>query len=1129
MDTCRNASLSFSVGNAGRKWIGMVAIAAVALVAGSSVVPAGDVTWDNGTSNFQWDTSSVNWTGAVWNNANGDGAIFGPIGVGSLNLAGPINVNSLNFTVDGYSLTGAGPLNFVNGVSTQTTGVANVAPGATAKIHVPINSAVGFQKIGAGTLELNGPGSYTGAYPIDSRANWTAGLLIGGSFGTLNGGTLRVMNSSVIPASTNVSIGNGYLDIGANNQTLSNLIFTNQNPGAPWNPTLNANNGVVGSGTLRVTGEIDVLGAFADDFGNTIATPFDIGGGTQIIRIGGASQFALNQALMFTNTVSNGSLLKTIGLNPNGVQASNDGMSLFANNTYTGSTVLNMGTNVATGTNATSSIKIAGSPGPPGSSFSLQGANGSAQSATLIQAVAGGTFMLDNNAAVGASGNNAPNIPAAQNNNRIRDDAEVQLRDGNFVYRGLATAAASETFGTLNVAGGHNVVTLTPNGAGGTATVTASGDLTIAPRATLQVTSTTLGAASKMFVSGTLPTADATGILPRIVGSNDFLTYSGATGLTPYTGYAPNFSTAGTNVAISASTAVASSVNINALKNSAGGNTTLTIAAGQTLGLDSGMYYNSGFGTSTVAGPGTLDFGAKPGVLFATGNITLSGPVTGSAGLIVAKGTTTLSGDMSGLSGAVDVNSGTLNLSTNTLASPINVRAATLNVNVSQTGAGQGPITLGVAQNDSNLVGQFTSLSLSGAGANAVFNRDIIVDNASTTAAGVVLRYNQVPGISPLGNTTGSQTINGNVILNSPIRLQGGGGGGSGATNFNGNISGPGIFHVANGRVNFNGTVSNAGGFNLGDQGFTTKAAFQGTGAGNGPVTISGGNTNTLSYTAGALPGGPISVWNSSPGTAPTIFPLNNSTINNQIVLGIGPKPGDEGNAIVNVGPGITAEWAGQISGFSPLTKIGVGDLILSNASSPYTGAVAVNAGTLFVDGSLMSTSVTVANSATLGGSGTLFGSTVVNSGGTLSPGSSIGTLGTGSLSIAGGMKAEIDLDNGGIAMADLVNVGGSMSLTTATLNLVLQNAPIGWFVNGTYLLAANDGIDAVSGVFATIAGLPGGYAATVDYAFSGVDSLGRTGDGNDIAITLTPEPTGGLLVGLVLVSQLARRRRSAR
>jgi autotransporter-associated beta strand protein len=747
--------------------------------------------------------------------------------------------------------------------------------------------------------------------------------------------------------------------------------------------------------------------------------------------------------------------------------------------------------------------------------FSLQGANGFAQSATLLQAFNTGTFILDNNAAVGAGGFSEPPIPAAQNNDRIRDDAEVQLRDGNFTYRGFATAAASETFGSLNVTGEHNVVTLTPNGAGGTATVTVAGPLSLASRATLQVASTTLGAASKLFVNGALPAADATGILPRIVGSSDFLTYNGATGLTPYTGYAPDFNTPGTNVSVGAASTIASSVTINALKRTA--SFTTTIGAGQTLGISSGMILQSS-GTGTFTG-GTLAFGSTRGVSEEIPSAVHHRQQRLDSG----------QWDRYFVRRPVGIDRGFGRLFT--LASKPNHQHSLhrltyalefLNLNVSQTG-GQGPIN-GGSLNDSNLTAASPTLSLSGAGVNAIFNRDIIVDNGSTNAAGVVLRYNQVPGISPLSNTTGSQTVNGNVTLNTSVRLQGGGGSGTGATNFNGSISGPGTFHVANGRVNFNGAVSNLGGFNLGDQGFTAKAAFTGTGSGPGGVTISGGNSNTLSYAAGSLPGGPISVWNSSAGTAPQIIPTNTSTINNTIVLGIGPNPGQEGNATVNVGTGITATWAGPVTGFSPLTKTGLGGLVLASMSSTYTGAVAVNAGTLAVNGVLPASSATVASSAILQGIGLLTGNVTVNAGGTIAPGNSIGILSTGKLTLLGSLLDEIDLNNGGSPLADLLNVAGTVTLTSATLNLSLQNLPVN-YNTGTYVLLANDGIDAVSGIFSTIGGLPAGWAATIDYAYAGVDSVGRTGDGNDIAVTLTPEPTSLLLFAAFGVALVTRRR----
>jgi autotransporter-associated beta strand protein len=1106
-----------------------------ALAAASAVYPArgADVTWDNGSANFLWDTTSLNWTGAAWNNANGDGAIFGATGVGAINVTTPVNVNSMNFNVDGYSLSGS-DITFVNGVSTQTTGVVNVATSCNATINNKIISNVGFQKIGSGTLNLNGSnGPIVGNVGLDGRSTLQADVLVGGSAGPLDGGFLRLGNANAMPSNARVSIGTGYLDIGNNNVTLGELTYINQNPPGPWNTTLNANNGVIGSGTLRVLGDINVIGVAGGNSTNAIAANVDLGGGTQVVRIAQQGSSGVNGALIFAGSLSNGSLLKSYGTSFNGVMAQADGMSLFGNNTYTGSTVLNAGNNVIAGTNATTSIKIVGSS-TGGSLINFIGANGSAQGATLLQAFSGGGIVLDNNHNPAFLA--GPPTPAAQNNDRIRDDAVVELREGTFIYRGLAATNASETLGSMSVLGGHNIVQIVPNNVG-TATVTGAGNLAMAPRSTLVVQTLTtgtgnggnlLGGNAQLKFNGTVPAGDATGILPRVASNLDFLTYNGATGMTPYTGYATDFSTPGTNVSIGAATTVNSSVNINALKRTAG--FTLTIDPGQTLGIDSGMILSAS-GTATTIG-GTLAFGPKPGVLFGTN--TISSAITGTDGLIVANSTATLSGDLSGLGGSLDVNgtSGNLNLNTSSFTGPIKVRAGFLNLNVSQTGAGLGAITLGVPENDSNLIPTNPTLALSGAGANATFARDLIVDNGATNAAGREIRYGFNPGMTVLSNTTGSQTWSGNITLNTGLRIQGGGASAAstGATNFTGNISGPGRFFIANGRVNFSGNYSNTGGFLIGDGGFTAKVSFLGTGSGNGSMLISsnfGGaaNQTTMSYVNGGLQSGPIMVWNSAAGQEPHIIPLNNSTINNEVRLGIGPKPGEEGNAVVNVGSGITAEWAGPLTGFSPLTKIGTGALVLSSNSSTHTGPVTVSAGTLRVNGSLPSSSVTVASGATLGGTGALSGDVNVSSGGILSPGASIGTLETGDLSLAGSLDQEIDLNNGGPQDADLLDVTGSVLLNNPTLTLFLQNLPASGGAGNVYLLAFNDGTDAVTGTFGAIAGLPVDYTATVDYAFSGVDSLGRVGDGNDIAVTIVPEPSSMLLA--LAGGMLAVRRRS--
>src|SRR4029450_13603750 len=120
-----------------------------------SAVPrsAAVITWTNGAGTSVWNLTDRNWNTGVWNNANGDGAIFNGTGVGAINVTSLINVDSLNLTANGYSFNGTGPLTFVDGTSTPGTGIINVNAGFV-NINTPINSSVGISKIGAGVLQL---------------------------------------------------------------------------------------------------------------------------------------------------------------------------------------------------------------------------------------------------------------------------------------------------------------------------------------------------------------------------------------------------------------------------------------------------------------------------------------------------------------------------------------------------------------------------------------------------------------------------------------------------------------------------------------------------------------------------------------------------------------------------------------------------------------------------------------------------------------------------------------------------------------------------------------------------------------------------------------------------------------
>src|SRR4029079_6762287 len=137
----------------------------------------------------------------------------------------------------------------------------------------------------------------------------------------------------------------------------------------------------------------------------------------------------------------------------------------------------------------------------------------------------------------------------------------------------------------------------------------------------------------------------------------------------------------------------------------------------------------------------------------------------------------------------------------------------------------------------------------------------------------------------------------------------------------------------------------------------------------------------------------------------------------------------------------VTNSGTGSISGAitggtATFDKFGVGVLTLGG-SSTYTGATTIHAGTLQVNGSITS-NVTVNSGGTLGGLGTVSGSVGVDAGGHVAPGTSPGTLSTGSVTFTNSTSTfDVQIDS--LALFDQLNMtsaGGSVTLSGATLNL---------------------------------------------------------------------------------------------
>lgn len=147
---------------------------------------------------------------------------------------------------------------------------------------------------------------------------------------------------------------------------------------------------------------------------------------------------------------------------------------------------------------------------------------------------------------------------------------------------------------------------------------------------------------------------------------------------------------------------------------------------------------------------------------------------------------------------------------------------------------------------------------------------------------------------------------------------------------------------------------------------------------------------------------------------------------------------------------------SGAISGASfGLTKAGTGTLVLSSASSSYSGATTVNAGTLEFNGSNTSTTTTVASGGTLAGTGTLAAVTVQN-GGRIGAGASggIGNLSLSGLTLdaSGGYIWELGNVTGTAGTNwDLLTVGGGTGTVTVSstsvnpFTIFVTGNPTGW------------------------------------------------------------------------------------
>src|SRR5262249_33647929 len=146
--------------------------------------------------------------------------------------------------------------------------------------------------------------------------------------------------------------------------------------------------------------------------------------------------------------------------------------------------------------------------------------------------------------------------------------------------------------------------------------------------------------------------------------------------------------------------------------------------------------------------------------------------------------------------------------------------------------------------------------------------------------------------------------------------------------------------------------------------------------------------------------------------------------------------------------------------------------------NNTYSGGTTVNAGTLFVNGSIANSAVTVNSGAMLAGIGTV-GATTINSGGIFAPGTSPRTITLqGNLAFQSGALYLVQV-NPSTASSTNVTAGGS-----ATLAGTVQAAfASGSYVARTYtILSAAGGLGGTTFNALTTTNLPAGFTPSLSY-----------------------------------------------
>jgi autotransporter-associated beta strand protein len=1044
-------------------------VALLALFAAPQAEAQTTYTWTNTGSSTtflqvaQWQTNGVTSTTAPTNSTSiarfTNSTNLATIGINLNTVSGTLEIGSIlkqdsgNITLNNSSTTvggqmrisgtgaetnllvslGTGTLTLTNGSSRlmdlqlATSGTINVSNSAG---HIRIFSLIkqdsaesnGFTKTGAGTLTIGGTNAntYSGLTTLSAGTllfNKTAGLNVSGGDILASAGTLLLANSNQMSDSSALTNAGGTVNFGGFTDTIGSFV---QSGGTFTNGTLTASTyalqggtvaGNLGAGTATVTTGTTALN------GTLSATTVNVNSGTMnlgsanrladaanVTIAGGTLGMGANNDTVGTLTISSGTLGGSGTLTA--ASYSLQGGTIDAN-VGAGAATNSAGTTTLNGTLGTTNLVVSGGTINLGSANRLD--NG------LALTISGGTLGLGANS--DTVGSFAISSGALDGSGTIT--ASTYALNGGTVTGNLGA-------GTINVGGSAAL--------NGTAAATAinvnSGTLTLGSGSRLAGTTPTVtmaggtlalgGAETIGSLTGSSGTVALDGNTLTIGAGNATSTYSG--GITGTGGGLTKTGNGVLTLAVNASYTGATTINAGTLVYN-GTNTSTAVAVNSGATLAGG----GSVGATTINSGGTMNPGNSPGTQ-TYASLTWEGGANYNWQLYNATGVAGTDYDTFVSTGAFTINA--------TSGNKFNINLWTL--------SGIGPDTNGSALNFNAATS--TNWTLGTFGSISGFSADAFAINPFAT--------NGTGGFANL--FTGTFTIDTNatsllLVYTAPaVGDEFEWSAGSGNWNTGGNWTNNSVPPETGAKIYYSG----AGGLSTND----VATAI------NGLTFMSGAGAYTVD--GDPLTMGVLGVVNESTAV---------QTVDVDITLGgaqiFDAASGDLvfGGAVNNDSHLLTVDGAsdvslnGIVSGSGGLTKLGSGSLMLGG-NNTFSGALAVNAGTVLVNGAQTATTLNI------GGGVLLLGATdVLANGATLTLSSGGVNLGGFSDTVSTYSQVSGTITNGSLAATTYnltggtmgaglnggaVNVGGAVSLSGAITNGASVN-----ITNGTLTYAANDRI----------------------------------------------------------------------